>query len=120
MLLAMDMPEGYVLCYDGFVEMDEGTVDAVIVEAADRGVPAADCLALLYTEQDGIYTFENDYGYAGNVAQLYPAGTKPIVSGLKVLADEDALDADLDSDIDAEYEEFLESEEQEKEQGRDE
>lgn len=99
MLLAMDMPEGYALCYDGYVEMDEGPVDAIIVEVADRGVATAECLALIYTNEDGVYTFETDYGYAGPIDQLYPAGTKPIVSGLRALEEEEALaDAEAGED----------------------
>ena len=85
MLLAQDMPEGYALCYDGYVETDEGTLDAVIVEVAERGQDYADCLALLYTLDNGEYTFEADYYYTGPMQQLYPAGTKPIVSGLTPL-----------------------------------
>lgn len=89
-LLAQDMPEGYALCYDGYVETDDGQLDAVIVEVADRGGSDAFTLALLYSIEDGAYTFETDYGYAGPVTPLYPAGTKPIVSGLAALEAEEA------------------------------
>lgn len=92
-LLAQDMPEGYALCYDGYVETDDGTLDALMVEVADRGSARADVLAMLYSqEEDGSYTFEPSYAYAGAQDQLYPAGTKPIVSGLSALND----DADVD------------------------
>lgn len=95
-LLAVDMPEGYALAYDGFIDTDEGTLDAVIVEVADRGATKADALAMIYTKDaDGNYTFEPTYGYIGTEAQLYPAGTKPIVSGLAAL-DEDVEDASED------------------------
>lgn len=88
-LLAVDMPEGYALAYDGYIETDDGTLDAIIVEVAERGASKADALAVIYTaETDGTYTFEPSYGYIGTEAQLYPAGTKPIVSGLAAL-DED-------------------------------
>ncbi len=90
MLLAQDMPEGYALCYDGWVDTDDGRIDAVIVEVADRGASDAFTLALLYTVVDGDYTFETGYGYAGPVEPLYPAGTKPIVSGLAALEAEEA------------------------------
>lgn len=90
-LLAVDMPEGYALAYDGYIETDDGTLDAIIVEVAERGATKADALAVIYTaEADGTYTFEPSYGYIGTEAQLYPAGTKPIVSGLAALEDEDA------------------------------
>ena len=90
MLLAQDMPEGYALCYDGWVDTDDGHLDAIIVEVADRGNEDAFILALIYTVAEGEYTFEADYGYAGPVAPLYPAGTKPIVSGLAALEAEEA------------------------------
>lgn len=99
-LIAQEMPEGYALCYDGFVETDDGTMDALICEVADRGCVAADALAMLYVCKDGAYTFEEDYGYAGSTPQLYPAGTKPIVSGLASL-DEEPTDRDF---VDAEGE----------------
>ena len=89
-LLAQDMPEGYALCYDGYVETDNGQEDAVIVEVGDRGSLDAFTLVLLYEIVDGHYAFETDYGYAGPVSILYPAGTKPIVSGLAALEAEEA------------------------------
>lgn len=97
MLLAQDMPEGYALCYDGYVETDEGTRDAIVVEVACRGAARADILAMLYIQDADAYTFEPSYAYAGAQAQLYPAGTKPIVSGLAALeAEESAQDEDAE------------------------
>ena len=98
MLLAQDMPEGYALCYDGWVDTDDGRIDAVIVEVADRGASDAFTLALLYSVVDGEYAFETGYGYAGPVEPLYPAGTKPIVSGLAALKAEEARVADSDDE----------------------
>ena len=87
------------MCYDGYVETDDGQQDAVIVEVADRGASDAFILALLYGMEEGDYVFEADYGYAGPVAVLYPGGTKPIVSGLAALqAEEDAVSSDADID----------------------
>ena len=99
MLLAQDMPEGYSLCYDGYVYTDDGNKDAIIVEAAGRGSEKAYCLALLYTRDPSSVTFETDYAYACDMEQLYPAGTKPIVSGLATLdMEQDDFDDDLDFD----------------------
>lgn len=95
MLLAQDMPESYALCYDGWVETDDGHLDAVIVELASRGAVEAFIVAQLYRVEDGTYSFDDGYCYAGSAAPLYPAGTKPIVSGLAALqADEASSDAD--------------------------
>ena len=105
MLLAQDMPEAYVLCYDGDVDTDEGTLDCIVCEVCDRGNDDAFILVLLYTKDVQGYTFEADYAYAGPAPTLYPAGTKPIVSGLVALQREEALTADgqpVDSDADIE------------------
>lgn len=102
-LLAVDMPEGYALAYDGYIDTDDGTLDAIIVEVAARGAAKADALAMIYTrEDDGSYTFEPTYGYIGTEAQLYPAGTKPIVSGLAALDADQPDDADFAGDEDPE------------------
>lgn len=90
MLLAQDMPEAYVFCYDGDVETDDGTLDCIVAEIADRGNPEAHILVLLYTKDEDGFTFEADYAYVGTNDILYPAGTKPIVSGLAALRAEEA------------------------------
>lgn len=103
MLIAQDMPEAYVLCYDGDVETDDGTLDCIVCEVADRGNEDAHILVLLYTKDPAGFTFEADFVYAGPSPVLYPAGTKPIVSGLVALQREEALAADglpVDSDAD--------------------
>ena len=111
MLLAQDMPEGYALCYDGFVDTDEGQLDSIVVEVCDRGATDAFILVLLYSIIDGEYTFETDYCYAGPAVPLYPAGTKPIVSGLAALeAEEAAAKAAEGSEEAAQAEEAPESE----------
>lgn len=56
----------YALCYDGYVEVDEGTKDALIAEG---GVPGADegvAVCYLYeTAEDGAVTFEDEPAYIG-------------------------------------------------------
>ena len=68
-----------------------------MVEVACRGAARADILAMLYIQDADAYTFEPSYAYAGAQAQLYPAGTKPIVSGLAALeTEESAQDEDAE------------------------
>ena len=58
---------------------------------------------LLYTKDAEGFTFEADFVYAGPAPTLYPAGTKPIVSGLVALQREEGAAADgtpVDSDAD--------------------
>lgn len=89
MLLAQTMPEGYALCYDGFAETDDGRRDAIVVETANRGDVTAYALVMMYSCENGRYIFDGSYGYAGLRPQLYPAGTRPIVSGMSALDDKD-------------------------------
>ncbi len=97
-LLAQEVPEGYALCYDGYVETDDGRQDAIVVEAANRGDASAVALAMLYIADEDGYTFEPGYGFAGTRPQLFPAGTKPIVSGMSVL-DQDDLAAMQEEEV---------------------
>ena len=87
-LLAQEMPEAYVLVYDGFVETDAGRSDALLAEVAKRGDALAYLLAITYEQTDEGVAFAPTYLSAGTARQLYPRGTKPIVSGLVALADE--------------------------------
>ena len=56
----------YALCYDGYVEVDEGTKDALIAEG---GVPGADkgfAVGYLYEcAEDGTVEFEDEPAYIG-------------------------------------------------------
>ena len=58
--------QAYALCYDGYVETDDGTHDALIAEG---GVPSADkgfAVGQLYTVDDeGSVTFESEPVYIG-------------------------------------------------------
>lgn len=87
-LVAREMPEAYVFSYDGFVELAEGREEAIICEVARRGDAQASLLAQTYMVGEGGYEFAPAFAYAGETAQLYPSGTKPIVSGLVALAAE--------------------------------
>lgn len=70
--------QGYALCYDGYVEVDEGTKDALIAEG---GVPGADkgfAVGYLYeTKEDGSVEFEQDPAYIGEAPNFMIALRKP-------------------------------------------
>lgn len=87
-LVAREMPEAYVFSYDGFVELASGREEAIICEIARRGDAQAAILAQTYVVSGRSYDFAPDFAYAGPTPQLYPSGTKPIVSGLVALAAE--------------------------------
>ncbi len=71
--------QAYSLCYDGYVEIDEGSKDAIIAEG---GVPSADngfAIGYLYElDEDGKPTFEDEPAYIGPspnfMIALRPAG----------------------------------------------
>lgn len=42
----------YAFCYDGFLETNQGALDAIIVEAADCDMEQAYVIGLLYTQDD--------------------------------------------------------------------
>jgi hypothetical protein len=50
----------YVFCYDGYVELDEGTRDAIIVERASKGDEMGEALAMMYSEDDDSLVFEDE------------------------------------------------------------
>ncbi len=58
--------EAYALCYDGYIETDDGTVDAIIAEG---GIPGADtgyaiCYIYEMGEEDAV-KFEEEPAYVG-------------------------------------------------------
>lgn len=56
----------YVLCYDGYIEVDDGVKDALIAEG---GIPAADkgyAVGYLYTlNEEGVPCFDHEPAYIG-------------------------------------------------------
>lgn len=103
-LLAREIPEAYVLAYDGYVDLATGREDAIVCEVARRGEDTAALLAQPYEHGEGAYAFAPTFYAVGQASHLYPAGTKPIVSGLVALKAEreraslDGLGLELHSD----------------------
>lgn len=58
--------DAYAFCYDGYVELDEGTHDALIAEGGEPGEPEGFAVGYLYTvKDDGSYAFEEEAAYIG-------------------------------------------------------
>lgn len=56
----------YALCYDGYVEIDEGTKDAIIAEGGVPGEDAGYAVGYLYdVDDEGNATFEEEPAYIG-------------------------------------------------------
>lgn len=96
--------EAYAFCYDGYVEADDGTHDALIAEG---GVPSADkgfAVGMLYKAvEDGAPEFESEPVYIGEAPNfmiaLRPAGEY----------DEDEIDEKYRDDEDADEAEGIDS-----------
>ncbi|MDR3053041.1 MAG: hypothetical protein LBU48_04195 [Coriobacteriales bacterium] len=65
--------DAYVFCYDGYVDLEDGTHDALVAETASKGDDAGEAYAQLYTEDDDGITFEDE--------TLYSLGEAPTLFG---------------------------------------
>lgn len=65
---ASDFADYYCFCYDGFVDTDEGELDAIVIEAAAREDDHAMGIVNLYRVDeagDGAIVFEDELAYVG-------------------------------------------------------
>lgn len=67
--------EAYAFCYDGYVETDAGTQDAMIAEGGIPGEEEGFAIGYLYTLDGDEATFENDPAFIG-AAPNYMADLK--------------------------------------------
>ncbi|MDR1713236.1 MAG: hypothetical protein LBR39_03675 [Coriobacteriales bacterium] len=71
--------EAYAFCYDGFVELEDGPSDAIIVERASKGDAQAEVLVVLYHQHGDHYHFDETFYSMGETEPLFIAevGEKP-------------------------------------------
>ena len=56
----------YALCYDGYIETDNGVKDALIAEGGVPGAPEGYAIGFLYTQQEGMLPmFDTNPSYIG-------------------------------------------------------
>ena len=68
--------EAYALCYDGYVEVDDETKDALIAEGGIPGEDEGMAVGFLYTmSEDGEPTFEEESAHIGEAS--HPRGNRP-------------------------------------------
>lgn len=80
--------DAYVFVYDGYIDSEEGTLDAVIVERGQVGEEAAEAFALLYTiDEEG----EGSLSFGEGIYDLGAA--ESFLAGLEV--SDDGSDEDL-------------------------
>lgn len=92
--------EAYALCYDGYIEVDDGTKDALIAEGGVPGEDAGYAVGYLYeADEEGNVTFEAEPAYIGEAPNFMIALQ--------------SADAYSDEEIDEKYLEDEEAEEEE-------
>ncbi|MCL2632793.1 MAG: hypothetical protein FWD45_06915 [Coriobacteriia bacterium] len=86
--------DAYILTYDGFVDLDDGRSDAIIVEFARAGDEEAQVLAWLYYTHDDHLHFQDP---------LYSLGAYPSLYSLeKTAAELDGVDTAVEAEPDDE------------------
>lgn len=90
--------EAYALCYDGFIDTDEGDMDALIAEGGVPGEDVGYAICFLYeVDEEGKPVFEDEPAYVGEAPNF--------MSGLKDAAeytDEDIEEKYLDDEDEVE------------------
>ena len=62
----------YAFCYDGFLVTDQGQLDTIIVECAQRDMEQAYVIGLLYkVASDGVVEFEEQPAYIDDIETFY-------------------------------------------------
>ncbi len=69
---ASDVATDYGLCYDGFLNSNQGQIDAVLVEAGNRDMDHSLVIGLIYeVGEDGKAKFVNQPAFIQNGAQFF-------------------------------------------------
>ncbi len=86
----------YVFCYDGFVDLDSGESDALIVEFANKGDENAQVIVRLYKNEDDNLEIEETLYHVGETETLFGSTLEQIQGG-KAANEEDGAAGELDS-----------------------
>lgn len=84
----------YAFCYDGYVETDEGELDAIIAEGGVPGSPMGHAIGVLYTVDE-----DNDYAITIDEQPLYIGQAPNFMEFTTVVEDDEDSDA-ADEDVD--------------------
>lgn len=95
--------EAYGFCYDGYVETDAGTQDAIIAEGGVPGEDEGYAIGYVYNIIDDKPVFEADPAYIG-AAPNFMAGLKDAEDYADDEIDEKYLDDEFDEEEEAEEE----------------
>ena len=83
----------YAFCYDGYLDTDEGQVDAIIVEGAIADGQDGIAIGLLYTEKDDTITFGEEPFYLGPAPSFLPVKVAKIEDDSMKAVSEDEAEA---------------------------
>ena len=78
--------DAYVFCYDGYIDLDDGEHDAIILEAAKKDDEDAQAYAFTYVEEDDTLTYGDALLGIGETSSFFKAD-RP--QGTPLLVDED-------------------------------
>lgn len=84
----------YAFCYDGFLMTDDGQVDALIVECAQRDMEKALMIALIYKVEDGVREYVETPAFVSEKESFYDAATVRAVEAREAVEARD--DAELE------------------------
>jgi hypothetical protein len=66
----------YLFCYDGYVDLEDGTSDAIVVECANKGDLSARIIVRMYHRHGDHYHFDTELYEVGEADTLFSNGTK--------------------------------------------
>lgn len=94
--------DAYAFCYDGFVELDDGPSDALIVEHASKGDESAQIIVCLYHVHGDHYHFDENLYQVGETETLFDdaAPLEGYEAEIEGLADGDETESSDDSPLD--------------------
>jgi hypothetical protein len=94
--------DAYILAYDGFVDLDDGPSDAIIVEFARPAEAEATVLGWLYEEHNGHYHYSEELYSLGSADNLFLSGDETEPTDIEDdMAVEPSIEISLEFDDDA-------------------
>lgn len=90
--------EAYAFCYDGYIETDNGTKDALISEGGIPGEPEGMAIGYLYSMVDDKPVFEEEPAYIGE-APNFMAALKEADEYTEDDIDEKYIDEEVDEEF---------------------
>lgn len=81
----------YAFCYDGFLETNQGALDAIIVECAQRDMEQAYVIGLLYEQKDNERIYKDQAAFIDYAPMIFDAAAVAYAEGKEEGQPEDEL-----------------------------